>query len=434
MKKIVLFLLAFNCLLLIDNASISAQGPQWKVLNTGNSWLPYNYVMKTAWDTSGNLWLATWGKGLYKYDGKTLTNFNKTNNQIPNDSVYTIYFDHNNVKWIGTHKGLANYNNTTWNIFTKSNASLPDDDIKAITEDSIYNMYFGTEKGGLMTFDRANWTFYNKSAPQNNTYIPDNSVHGIAVDNYFYNEVWVATNKGLGVLSDTTWSTYTGISYFPNDTLNAIYMDVNLNKWIATTGGLVSFNGSLSNSGTWTTYNKSNVPAFPANNVTALTVDDNDNVWFGTYDKSNGNTALGFYDGNAFSFYESLTTLLPNKMITDISFDHYGNTWVSTFGGGITIFNIDGITSLLSVNNLKNPENNAVVYPNPCQDALNIKFSHAPVKAALITLTDITGHIIQSTSQNSKLITLNTAGLAKGIYLLNILMDNKVINKKIVKE
>jgi ligand-binding sensor domain-containing protein len=428
MKNFLLSFVIANCSLLIFNCSVSAQGQEWLLLNAGNSWVPDNYVMKTVWDTTGNLWIATWGKGFYKYDGKALTNFTKANSQLPNDSVYTIFLDSNYVKWVGTHEGLASYDGTTWKVFTKSSDALPDDDIKVINEDANFNMFVGTDKGGLMMYDQANWTFYNTSTPQYNTYIPNNSVYGIVIDSY--DNKWAGTQGGgIGLYNDSIWTPYAGTAYLPSDTVNGIQMNVYENKWIATSAGLVFFDGS-----TWTKFNKTNHPSFPSNNITALTVDDNDNLWFATYDKTTGNTALGIYDNINFSFYNNLTSLLPKKKITDISFDYFGNAWISTFGGGIVIFNVNGINTIISVNNLKKNENSAAVYPNPCKDALNINFIQPPTKAAVITLTDIMGNTIFLKTSHLAHNTLNTANLSKGVYLLNIIMDDKVINKKIIKE
>lgn len=430
MKKHLFFYLVLSYSLLIAHCSFLNAQVEWKLLNKDNSWLPNNYIMKTAFDSTGSVWIATWGKGLYKFDGANLTNYSKSNSQLPNDFVSTIFLDDKDIKWIGTYQGLARYDGNSWKIFTTSNALLPDDNIKAIAEDSKSNIYAATNKGGMMKYNNQGWTFYNKSTPQNNTYIPNNSVNGIAIDSNDYK--WVGTNgSGIGEYNNNIWKTYAGSSYLPSDTINGIDVDSYSDVWIATAGGLVFYDGN-----TWRTFNKSNTSNFPANNVTAVKLDDNDNVWFGIFNKTNLTSALGMFNGVQFSFYNYGTSgfELPNNTITDINFDFYNNAWISTFGGGISIFDENGIINLLSVDELNKNKNTAVVYPNPCRDKLNISFIHPLSNAAVLTLTDITGKIILTITQNSKLKTINTANLSKGIYILNIVMDDKVINRKIIKQ
>ena len=120
----------------------------WSLLNNANTSLPENDITTIKGDTAGNiwvgagirdksylvkidtasqlsifpsaviwnitvdnnvnkLWLATNGGGLVCFDGKTFTQYDKSNSIIPNNIVSDILIDKNGNKWISTFGGLV---------------------------------------------------------------------------------------------------------------------------------------------------------------------------------------------------------------------------------------------------------------------------------------------------------------------------------------
>ncbi|MGB1218294.1 MAG: ligand-binding sensor domain-containing protein [Flavobacteriales bacterium] len=68
-------------------------------------------------DTKGNLWMTTYGGGVWKYDGKTLSNFEIKNG---NEEVllYTIYQDNKGIMWLGTeNNGVYKFNGKAFEKF-----------------------------------------------------------------------------------------------------------------------------------------------------------------------------------------------------------------------------------------------------------------------------------------------------------------------------
>lgn len=53
-------------------------------------------------DNEGNLWMTTYGGGVWKYDGKTLSNF-EINNKTEEVLLICIYQDNNGIIWLGTN-------------------------------------------------------------------------------------------------------------------------------------------------------------------------------------------------------------------------------------------------------------------------------------------------------------------------------------------
>lgn len=75
-------------------------------------------VWKIAQDKRGDLWVATIDSGIWRYDGKNLTNYT-TADGLGTNSVWTIYFDKNDRLWVGTAEaGVYVFNGVAFEKFT----------------------------------------------------------------------------------------------------------------------------------------------------------------------------------------------------------------------------------------------------------------------------------------------------------------------------
>jgi hypothetical protein len=73
----------------------------------------------------------------------------------------------------------------------------------------------------------------------------------------------------------------------------------------------------------------------------------------------------------------------------------------------------------------RNVEENIVVYPNPVSKTININ------KIVDITIYNILGDVVvRKTNTN----TLDVSRLSPGTYNLQIMCDNKIVNKTIIKK
>jgi len=63
----------------------------------------YTYIMSMTTDKAGDLWMATYGAGVWRYDGKTLTNYPVLVDGKP-ITVFSIYRDRQDGLWLGTHE------------------------------------------------------------------------------------------------------------------------------------------------------------------------------------------------------------------------------------------------------------------------------------------------------------------------------------------
>jgi len=85
--------------------------------------------------------------GVFKYNDTSWTFYQTGNSELPDNNVYAIAIDENDVKWIGTRKGLAKFDGENWTVWDTSNSDLPDNKINCIVIDKYDNKWIGTDKG-----------------------------------------------------------------------------------------------------------------------------------------------------------------------------------------------------------------------------------------------------------------------------------------------
>ncbi|MES2748274.1 MAG: two-component regulator propeller domain-containing protein [Bacteroidota bacterium] len=122
-------------------------------------------------DSKGNLWFGNNGAGLFKYDGKSLTNFTKekglTNDQFVKNGksgpgtlarIYAINEDNNGNLWIGTvDAGVWRYDGKKITNYTTKNG-LTSNAINTIYKDKKGALWFGTDKDGVCKFNGTSFT------------------------------------------------------------------------------------------------------------------------------------------------------------------------------------------------------------------------------------------------------------------------------------
>ncbi len=122
-------------------------------------------------DRNGNLWFGNNGNGLFRYDGKTLTNFTeekglsnpeflKSNKPGPGTlaRVWTINEDKNGDIFIGTiDAGVWRYDGKTLTNYTTKDG-LTSNVVNIIYKDKKGELWFGTEGAGVCKFNGTSFT------------------------------------------------------------------------------------------------------------------------------------------------------------------------------------------------------------------------------------------------------------------------------------
>jgi ligand-binding sensor domain-containing protein len=122
-------------------------------------------------DKKGNLWFGNNGNGLFRYDGTSLTNFTEEKG-LSNDEflksgkagpgtlarIYTINEDNYGDLWIGTvDAGVWRYDGKNLTNYTTKDG-LPSNAVNIIYKDRRGELWFGTEGEGVCKFNGAVFT------------------------------------------------------------------------------------------------------------------------------------------------------------------------------------------------------------------------------------------------------------------------------------
>lgn len=269
-----------------------------------------NYIKSIAEDKNGNIWIATWGGGLNKYDRSRerfsrYTNDKKNTNSLSDDFVSTVIIDIDANIWAGTESGGLNKFEYASGKFTsylhddKNPRSLSDNYVVTIYQDSHKRLWVGTFSGGLNLLDSSGRFFsHYLHADQEPSSLSLNSVTSILEDSG--HRLWIGTRGG------------------------------GLDKLVPETGRFMHLK-----------HDPHNANSLPLDVILSMALDEKQNIWIGTE-----NGGLSIYDPSTQVFISCTkddidNTSLSNNSIYAIYRDRHGNMWVGTYSGGVNLYNID---------------------------------------------------------------------------------------------
>jgi ligand-binding sensor domain-containing protein len=167
-------------------------------------------VNAIAFDSKGNAWIGTQGKGLIRYNTNETVVYNSENSVLPeNFVIWDIAVDKNDNVWIGAD-GAWKYDGKEFTHYNSQNSAMPEDIVWSIAVDSKNNIWFAScrfRQGGLVKYDGTNWTAYTPD----NSLLPANSINGIAIDKS--DNVWLALGDYVNEvflvkISNEKWNLY----------------------------------------------------------------------------------------------------------------------------------------------------------------------------------------------------------------------------------
>lgn len=277
-----------------------------------------NTITSIAEDKNGNLWIGTWGNGLYRFNkvDKSFEHFyyqSVDKNSISYNRITKILVDKKSAVWIGTFGGglnrvikvqNKNYNSQYSYKFIRYKAGrisgISNNDILSIYEDSRSNLWIGTYNGGLNKLN------------DSQKYVP---VEEAEFTRY-------SSNRSL-----------VKIHY---KTIMSIVEDSEGDIWLGTLGeGLIKFN-PVSNSILSFKHNPHNENSLPDNDVIALEKDKSGILWLGT-SLGRGITQLQVNRKkfNHVTHYPGDPNSLSDNVIWSITEDKDGYIWLGTYRGGL---------------------------------------------------------------------------------------------------
>lgn len=187
--------------------------------------LSHDFVFGLAEDKNGNIWVATIGGGLNKYDPlkETFTpiNLKHHTSEKNHKDLYRLFIDSNDILWVGSLEGIAKVDIATEKVLPLKAplTDLPDNIITGALEDPKGNIWFSTDYSGLFSFDGETLHHYKDLSPQT----PEQDtirVRNLHLDDHGL--LWVASEEGIHKFNPDS-RTFT--HYQPNDTAGFDLLD-----------------------------------------------------------------------------------------------------------------------------------------------------------------------------------------------------------------
>jgi ligand-binding sensor domain-containing protein len=325
-----------------------------------------NSITSIKEDSEGNMWVGTYGDGVYVYDGKKFFRIDY-HLELYKQTVLDIYFDtHKNVWFATLSHGVAEYNTLSKTfIWLTENEGLSNNHVQSVIQDKSGNYWFGTSGGGVCNYFGKQFTNYDKSSG-----LAGNFIYSIFRDSK--SRLWIGTSdKGLSVFDSAKFYNYNSKNGFSDVKVKAINEDSNGNIFIGTDGqGLFRYDGkefkevegltkkyiraiikdkdgnmwvATAGAGLYKlTVNESKIKSqnyttadgLLHNRLTCLHYDKQGRLWYGTE-----NNGIGYlYNGVVQKKYLSRKDGLQSNTIRCLTEDESGYLWVGTAGYGIASF------------------------------------------------------------------------------------------------
>ena len=320
-------------------------------------------------DDEGNLWIGTFGKGLYKLDRTrvNLTRFvhDASENSLSSNDIASLLFDHKGKLWIGTIS-------TGMNIYDSKNKKFTHikhnpDEIQSISANNVYSLledrsgliWIGA--GGINIFDYARENFnHYKHSPNDQNSLSNNKITSFCEDQS--GDIWIGTENGGLNRFCPHHGNFTSFISDPKDqnsissnSISSITEDQNGFIWIGTRGGgLNKFDKHLAK---FTKYRESSlIPESEGINfINGLCYDPPGTLWIATFDK--GLIKFDMNSGSYTHFWSDpgdSTTLSGNYLLRIYKSDH-DYLWIGIWGGGLNALDLSSQTIIRFMHDPENP-------------------------------------------------------------------------------
>lgn len=307
------------------------------------------YVTDMIEDSDGEVWIATNGKGLYRfspYDNirlRVYRNVPSETNCIPQNILMTLQQDSKKKIWIGTYsEGLCYFDKEkdTFVTYKKSNSpeSLSDNSIQKIFEDSHGNLWIGTFQNGLNLFNPATGTFTNYQDKSSNNLL----YHIHDIKEYRPGELFISSDNGIGIFKaekgeiiksdNPQLKIRTGANKF----IYCIFIDKEESLWLGSYFDGIKFYSAFQNNFKY--YSCSLSSAIQAGKVVnVIREDKDDRYWIGTDD--NGIFQFNARTQQVVSFRDAASIGSTYYCIHDLLMDG-DKLFTATYERGLEVFNL----------------------------------------------------------------------------------------------
>ncbi len=294
--------------------------------------LSSNYIRDILSDRKGNIWAAT-ATGISKLDGRSITNFNIDSINQNNNSVNVIYESSNGSIWFSASASSIGQIDTLNNL---SLITIPElsisDRIIDIDQDLQGNIWLISAINGLLKYDGDEFT----EVVKNSSY----KGYVLSIQKTLDNQFYLGTNRGLIILNPET-EEYRLIDELPGAFVKSIVPVEEGVFWIVSSTGAAKYNkGKLNVFGS--------AQGLTDNRINVIYSDREGNVWIG----SDGS---GLYKlTNETIQFLGIEHGLKNTPVTAIVKDNQGHYWFGSLGKGLSKWDGENFEYFNSDNGLVN--------------------------------------------------------------------------------
>jgi ligand-binding sensor domain-containing protein len=307
-----------------------------------------NNIRALAKDKKGNLWIATQGGGLDKFDQHTEQFIHYKNNpndegSISGNAVWSVFVDSKGTIWAGTFSNGLNKLDSATNKFIRIN---PDDQLPvlAICEDKEGMIWFSS--GGINRVDPSNNNLKNFTAGASD---PESLSSG-GIRALLQSEdgtLWVGAVNGGLFQFDVSSEKFIRHALSTATSFNSIYALHEDNKqqlWIAGSDGIAILKNEVI---TYCKHLASDRHSLSTNSILALYSDREGTTWVGT----EGGGVNKLLLQKKFQTYRASAEKgsLSHSLIRSLYEDKSGRIWVGTQGGGLNVLE-NGTNTFRKVN------------------------------------------------------------------------------------
>lgn len=300
-------------------------------------------------DHSRNLWLATWGQGLFKLvveagldidkESVRIIDYSKETDGPISDYIWSIEEDMFGNLWIGTNQGLNRYDHIKnyFILYRHSRSdprSLSSDQIASLYEDDSGVLWIGAYQGGIDKFIPYTEKFTHiKNNPFNKNSLSQNNVKTVYQDSE--GNLWIGTYGGglnkcnINDPENQTFKVFTDkLPDLNSNIISTVCEDKRGNLWIGTYEGI----NYLDNHGKIIRIKKNKSDISNSFIVNTLKPDSKNNIWVGT-SKSGLLKIQDYQVTQTYSHNLSDSIGISHNNVLSILEDSFGQIWVGTYNG-----------------------------------------------------------------------------------------------------
>ena len=168
-------------------------------------------------DSDKNLWIATYGKGIYRIHGQTVDHFGRADG-LSSDTVFDLYEGDDGIVWAATSNGIDNFRDLPVTTFSTSEGLRQDEAVSVMA----------TKDGTVWVANLGTLDFI-RNGVVSSVRVPGHQVSSLLEDHQ--GNIWVGVDDGLFIYKDGRFRRIPEPNHHPLGLVVGITEDVDGNIW-----------------------------------------------------------------------------------------------------------------------------------------------------------------------------------------------------------